>query len=223
MDYDVSRTIAKDKAKKVEYPYNMIYVMFEGNVEKADYLYKKYYHKINDFEASVEYVLYTLTPRERFVLEHRFKELKTYEEIGKLLNVGRTRIPQIMWKALRKLREPKRFKYLEYTVSGVIDEIRNECNSKIQTFYEKFKETQDDIDSIKVNKFIPVYVKDMDLSCRAYNCLIRHNVKMITDLIDLTYEDLLTIRNLGKYTADEIVKKLDMYGYHLKESEHINV
>lgn len=66
----------------------------------------------------IEEVLLTLTKREQAILRHRFGFLDggrifTLEEVGKLFKVSRERIRQIEAKALRKLRHPIRFKYLQ--------------------------------------------------------------------------------------------------------------
>ncbi len=62
-------------------------------------------------------VLWTLTPRERSVLDYRFGlsdgYSRTLEEVGRRFNVTRERIRQIEAKALRKLRHPTRMRKLE--------------------------------------------------------------------------------------------------------------
>ncbi len=62
-------------------------------------------------------VLDTLTPREEKVLRLRFGlddgHQRTLEEVGKVFNVTRERIRQIVAKALRKLRHPSRSKKLK--------------------------------------------------------------------------------------------------------------
>ena len=62
-------------------------------------------------------VLDTLTPREEKVLRLRYGiddgRSRTLEEVGKEFNVTRERIRQIEAKALRKLRQPSRRKYLK--------------------------------------------------------------------------------------------------------------
>ena len=67
-------------------------------------------------------VLYTLTDRERAVLDYRFGLTdgysRTLEEVGKQFCVTRERIRQIEAKALRKLRHPTRMKKLEGFLEG---------------------------------------------------------------------------------------------------------
>ena len=93
------------------YPENLLYDIFGGEWE---------YPRPGDFDGSLEYVLHTLTERERRVLDFRYKEGLTYEEIGKRFCVTRERIRQIHAKSFRKLRHPRRLNYLKYGVSGVI-------------------------------------------------------------------------------------------------------
>jgi RNA polymerase primary sigma factor len=67
-------------------------------------------------KEQVEAVLYSLSERERRVLELRFGlddgRSRTLEEVGKEFGVTRERIRQIEAKALRKLRHPTRSKKL---------------------------------------------------------------------------------------------------------------
>jgi DNA-directed RNA polymerase subunit alpha len=51
-------------------------------------------------------------------------------------------------------------------------------------------------------------VSELDLSVRASNCLDAANIKTLGDLISLTEEELLEIRNFGKTTLKEVKKKL---------------
>ena len=219
---------ARKRVKEVEYPFNMIYKMLESNIDLANEIYKSEYSKygeyfcFSDFRGSVEYILYkALTPRERLVLQYRFKELKTMEECGKLLGMCKERIRQIEAKALRKLRSDKNIQYFKIGVSGIIENIKDEYKEKLNNVTNEYLKQMSSNNESK--KLAPILIEDLDLSVRAYNRLSRGDIKTVVDLLDLTYEDLLNIRNLGKYTADEIVKKLDMYGYHLKESESINI
>lgn len=69
-----------------------------------------------DMKENINVVLSTLNQREEQVIRLRFGldngHEKTLEEIGKELGVTRERVRQIEDKALRKLRNPSRFKYI---------------------------------------------------------------------------------------------------------------
>jgi RNA polymerase primary sigma factor len=68
-------------------------------------------------KEQVRKALATLTPREEKVIRMRFgideKSDYTLEEVGQDFDVTRERIRQIEAKALRKLRQPNRAKYLK--------------------------------------------------------------------------------------------------------------
>ncbi len=60
-------------------------------------------------------------------------------------------------------------------------------------------------------------IEDLDLSVRSYNCLKRAGITTIEKLANTTKEELASIRNLGKMSFNEVIEKLESYGYSLKE------
>ena len=58
-------------------------------------------------------------------------------------------------------------------------------------------------------------VRDLELSVRSENCLLRGGVHVIGDLVGRAREDLLKIRNLGKISLREIEEKLEKFGLSL--------
>lgn len=67
------------------------------------------------------------------------------------------------------------------------------------------------------NKSINVLtpIKDMPFSNRIKNALMRKQIIVLHQLLNMTYEDLLSIRNLGLGSCDEIVEILKNLGYSL--------
>lgn len=55
-------------------------------------------------------------------------------------------------------------------------------------------------------------VTELDLSVRASNCLEAANIKTIGELISLTEDEVLSIRNFGRTTLKEVKKKLAQLG-----------
>ncbi|MBQ4098222.1 MAG: DNA-directed RNA polymerase subunit alpha [Clostridia bacterium] len=62
-------------------------------------------------------------------------------------------------------------------------------------------------------------IEDMELSVRSYNCLKRANIHTVEDLTQKTEDDMLKVRNLGKKSLDEVILKLESYGFKLKDKE----
>ncbi len=58
-------------------------------------------------------------------------------------------------------------------------------------------------------------VRDLELSVRSENCLLRGGVHLIGDLVGRSKDDLLKIRNLGKISLREIEEKLVNFGLAL--------
>ena len=68
-------------------------------------------------------------------------------------------------------------------------------------------------------EFLARPVRDLELSIRSENCLLRGGIQTIGDLLQRSREDLLKIRNLGKISLTEIGEKLDSAGLKLREKK----
>jgi DNA-directed RNA polymerase subunit alpha len=58
------------------------------------------------------------------------------------------------------------------------------------------------------SRLADVPVEDLDLSVRALNCLKANDVTKVGQLVAMRQEDLLTLRNFGQKSLDEIREKL---------------
>ena len=179
------------------YPDNLLYDIFGGEWE---------YPRPADFDGSLEYVLHSLTERERRVLDFRYKEGLTYEEIGKRECVTRERIRQIHAKSLRKLRHPGRLNYLKYGVSGVIARQTESAREAALASLPKLDIKPEDIT-----------LEELELSVRSYNCLKRAGMNTLHDVAEMTFDELCNVRNLGKRSIDEICAALTNFGIRLKK------
>ena len=57
----------------------------------------------------------------------------------------------------------------------------------------------------------------MNFSIRAYNALRRAGYNTLGELLALTPKKLMSIKNLGKSSYNDIATKLKEYGFHLKD------
>ncbi|MBQ8425165.1 MAG: DNA-directed RNA polymerase subunit alpha [Clostridia bacterium] len=71
----------------------------------------------------------------------------------------------------------------------------------------------------KVHKLMVMSVEEMDLSVRSYNCLKRAGINTVEDLIKKSEDDMLKVKNLGRKSLDEVIKKLEDLGLGLKTNE----
>jgi DNA-directed RNA polymerase alpha subunit len=63
-------------------------------------------------------------------------------------------------------------------------------------------------------------LKAMEIGClalpgRPYNCLIKVGVKKIGDLVGITWEQLLSIKGLGRYSLDQLIETLRYVGFFI--------
>lgn len=68
-------------------------------------------------------------------------------------------------------------------------------------------------------KVLEMTIEDLDLSVRSYNCLKRAGIHTVEDLTKRTEEDMLKVRNLGRKSLEEVVKKLEELNLSLKAQE----
>ena len=68
-------------------------------------------------------------------------------------------------------------------------------------------------------KIYEMVIEDLDLSVRSYNCLRRAGINTVKDLIERTEDDMLKVRNLGKKSLEEVMKKIEDLGLKLKDKD----
>lgn len=56
-------------------------------------------------------------------------------------------------------------------------------------------------------------IDDMELSVRSYNCLKRADINTLDDILKLTNDDLIQVKNLGKKGHEELIRKVQSLGY----------
>lgn len=68
-------------------------------------------------------------------------------------------------------------------------------------------------------KVMEMTIEDLDLSVRSYNCLKRAGIQTVEDLTRKSEDDMLKVRNLGKKSLDEVIKKLEDLGLSLRNND----
>ena len=58
-------------------------------------------------------------------------------------------------------------------------------------------------------------IADLELSVRARNCLDGANIQTLRDLVTLSENEVMNLKNLGKTSLTEIKAKLEEYGLAL--------
>ena len=141
-------------------------------------------------EDGLNEALATLSERERMVIEMRFKDKMTLEQIGEKFDRSLEIIRLNQIRALRKLQKPNR--------KNII------CKEPKELFAEATPEQREDS------------IYKLGLSVRSYNCLRRAGFDRLSDLQGISVETLATIRNLGYRSLHEITKALAENGIEVK-------
>lgn len=129
-----------------------------------------------DYNVSgVEIALKTLSDIESKILLAKFKDGKTLEECGEIINKSRERARQIILYAVRKLRKPY-------------------CVHCIKTGIEP----KEDV----INEHTPIDA--LKLSVKSFNALLRNNIKTVGNLENITESELLKMRPIGMSTIKEV-------------------
>lgn len=69
----------------------------------------------------------------------------------------------------------------------------------------------------EVSKVLDLTIDELDLSVRSFNCLKRAGINTVEDLIGKSEEDMMKVRNLGRKSLEEVIAKLDSFGFTLKK------
>lgn len=71
------------------------------------------------------------------------------------------------------------------------------------TLDQKVLPEEENVDSVEI-----IFIEELELSVRAYNCLKRANIHIVSDLLQYSLTDLLEFKNFGKKSAEEVVDSL---------------
>ena len=63
-----------------------------------------------------------------------------------------------------------------------------------------------------------VPVETLNLSVRSFNCLKRAGISKVSELLDMTEDEIIKMRNFGKKSLDEIKQVLDERGLSLRQA-----
>ena len=161
------------------------------------------------------------------ILRMRFRENKTYREIGEVFQLSAQRIRQIELKIFLKLKHPSRSQKMR--VSYIIaekDSLRaslQESNKALQKATSRCEALEQIIPQymleqlnaeIETMSISNIPISDLGLSIRLYNCLLKTGITNIEGITELkTYDDIISIKNLGKKCVHELFSVMNDKGY----------
>ena len=86
---------------------------------------------------------------------------------------------------------------------------------------EEDENTFSELPMDETSKKLETTIEDLDLSVRSFNCLKRAGINTVADLVEKSEDEMMKVRNLGRKSLDEVKKKLDELGVHLRPSDEI--
>lgn len=184
----------RKKFLKEEYPYNLITTIIDESVWELNLPTEM----TEDHLAGLEYAISQLDDREQTIIRLRYEKRQTFTQIGEQFNISVNRASQVERKALRKLYHPRNLKYYKYGLEGhKVRQAEFEEAERQRAYTEKVMETT---------------IYDLDFSVRTFNNLIRAKCEKVSDLVTLSEEDILNLKNMGKKQFAEIALKLKALG-----------
>lgn len=194
--------------KKYPYPYNLMVALTENESDGMNVL-------DDDRIAGLEYALSTLTERQRTVCKMRFEDEMTYEQIAKRFGLTRERIRQVLAKAIRTLRHPSRFKYIQHGVEIASGKLKAQMQARQAEELERLMDVERR--RSEVRNILDRPVEALGLSVRAFNCLWRDEIKTVEQLMTLEVDDIKRMRCAGRKTLAEILGAQEQIKRELEE------
>lgn len=182
-----------------------------------------------DIDGTVGYVISRYDERVQKVIFGRYKEGKSYEQLGNEIGVSHERARQIAAKAVRQMRSSKCRAFLSAGIAEYISQIRtsaaesalnwqiSEATEVIKIVADRLsKLTGDDglvemLEKQEAESRRQLKIVDIDLSVRSFNILYRAGIRTVGDILE--YGDLTTVEGLGTRCLEEITRKIRELGF----------
>ena len=185
-------TAEKQKMIKEDYPRNIMLIVqseiFDREIELP------IEDVTEDIHNGLIYAISQMSERDQAILRMRFEEHRTQTEIAEILGVSKSRIGSLEYKAVRLLCKPPLLGYLKYG---------KECYEKRIKDFEAEKMAKG-FSAETLN----TPISEFDFSIHVENALTRAGYVTLGDIVHLTEEQLMSIKNIGRKEGQEIAYKL---------------
>lgn len=199
----------------LEYPRNLFKDMFNDP-----------YPYLIDPEGIEKAIPIVMTEREVKMFDERYRNYRTYEQIGKIFGISESRTREIIRRAVRKLKCSRKAKRC-YSVVSLDKAIKVETDYK-----DKMNELQRQVDSLSAeneilrglmslpqnedaNNRVALYetkLQDMGFSTRVGTILFNAGYRKASDFIDISEGDIKGIKHVGQKTFEDVLEVLKRYG-----------
>ena len=150
-----------------------------------------------DMVTGLEYALSTLPPRDQKIVQLRYAQKMTYTAIAKEFDVTVERIRTLEHRSIARLHHPPLIGYIKYGKKA----FEERCK-----IIEAVKEKRYD-----ENKYLR-RISDLNISVRPINRLIAKGYETVKDIVELTEDEIVSIKDLGKKSIVEVAVELESFG-----------
>lgn len=213
-----------NKKQMIDWPHDLLDELIVRKDDRS--IIYDYPQIVKCFTTNWDIVKKTLTPREEEILELRYEEGKTLEEIAKIYGITRERVRQIITKGIMRLKHSSRTNILfrdneriterDSLIKQIDDEIL-ELRKKLK-YYQEANLKLELPEKIQNDVSLNLRIEDLDLSTRSFRCLERAGIEFVSEITEKTEEEMMKIRNLGRKSLKEIKQKLKEMNLSLKEN-----
>lgn len=101
-------------------------------------------------------------------------------------------------------------------------QLRRDSEPREKEYYKMFleliKSQRDALPKKYDKRLLEMTIEELDLGCRAFGALKRYGLNTVEDLVPMTEDDLIRVRNLGRKAAEEVFGKLRALGIELRKN-----
>lgn len=163
--------------------------------------------------------LASLSDRYQLALRCRFRENKSYAQVGKNLNVSGACARQIVLNVLHKLRKKKQ----KMSVSSIMEKC-DILQKRLEEQEFDYRKLYNQLSKLFRGESIDerlrenlerqqIKIKDLGLSGYITNALARANIVDCEALLFVDYDELKKIRSIGRGSLCTITNKMSEYGF----------
>jgi len=205
-------------SKIEEYPYNVLYFLFEEKIpEECDITYV-----INNLDDNIECILASINNELITSFYNlKFRQLKSNLEISDELHIKITRVKNIEKKLYLILSHPSKKNIILYgkeclKITQDIEKLKQDLEKKKEELVFQIINAKVDEEERKKEEFASyingIKISEMNLSTRVLNALYRNNIFTIGDLLKHDPKEIIGIRNIGVGSFNLLVNELQKAG-----------
>jgi RNA polymerase sigma factor (sigma-70 family) len=157
--------------------------------------------------AEFDTILQARSYREQLIIEMRYRDSYTLEEVGKKLGITRERVRQIEYRTLRIIKN-QIGALLNHKAE--LKQLKLE-NIKLRAYIDSLPPSIEKPTIVSVkddNLILDKPIDDLELSSRSYNALLRSGYRTISDLVT-SKRRLDQLRCIGVRSLEEIIAKVE--------------